>query len=120
MNTTTDAVALLGDVVDLAQEIFCRPLGDFDKRRQRCEQLEDKLETAIASGGSLGGRFLDNFAPILLQAVARAQLKRLAGDERGAAQWETLIGGLIPQVRADGARALSWLAEISQSDRPTR
>jgi hypothetical protein len=120
MNSTFAVVDLLGQIVALAQDVLCRPAGDRADRRARCEELDLKLEAAIASAGGAGARFLDNFAPMLLQAIERALLKRQYGDEQGAAQWESLVGSLMPQVRADSARALDWLAEISRTEKVAR
>lgn len=105
------AHALLNDIVAFAQDVLCRPTVRQSEHRQQCETFEAQLEAAIAAGTSFN-RHLDNGAPLLLTAIDRALFKRHCGDEDGAARWESLIGHLMPMVRADAGAALMASREI--------
>jgi hypothetical protein len=111
--TALEAVDLLTRICGFAQELLCRPLADPGARRERCEALETELEIAIAGSAQLG-RFLDNGAPLLLTAIDRSLYRRHLLDEDGAADWDCLIGHLMPLVRRDAGRALTWLKEVSR------
>jgi hypothetical protein len=113
MNTTFENVDLLNRVTALAQDVICRPLADLGKKRERCEVLDAELEIAIAAAGP-AARFLDNVAPLLLQAIDRALLKRHLNDEDGASDWESLVGALMPKVSRDTGRMIGWLKEVSR------
>jgi hypothetical protein len=114
-----EAVGLLGEIVAFAQEVSCKPvIGEANVRREHCEFLESKLQEAISSNAA-SRRYLDNFAPLLIKACDRGLVSRHWQNEDAAVKWESLIGHLMPLVRADGAAALSSLRD-DQPDRPTR
>jgi hypothetical protein len=112
-----EAATLLSEIVTFAQEVTCKPVGEIAVRREHCVFLESRLQEAIADDAG-SKRYLDNFAPLLLKAAARGLDCRQWQNEDAAAKWESLIGHLMPFVRADGAAALSSMQ--SEPDRPTR
>jgi hypothetical protein len=107
------AADLLGEIAELAIMVL-RPAGDVQLRITRCAALSEQLEREIA-GAQIGvSRFLNNFAPLLLAAIGNALRHRARFDDPAAATWESLVGFLIPHVRADAWAALSWLRDISR------
>jgi hypothetical protein len=85
--------------------VLARPLADLNGRIDHCRRLEEQLEDAVASR-RLDNRYLDNFAPLLLMAIARSLMHRHFHNAKGASDFESTIGSLIPRVRDDGAAAM--------------
>jgi hypothetical protein len=113
MSETLAAVMLLQDVADLAAQLITKPLiVDVERRRLRCEEVQQRLEAAISAGGA-GVRYLDNFAPLLLHALDRALYRRQICDETGAVKWDAVVGHLLPHTRADAAAALASMKEAA-------
>jgi hypothetical protein len=118
MSGPMDEIAIINDVVAFAQQIICRPTIELTQRRERCEELQAKLETAIGAGTSLS-RFLDNGAPLLLHAIDRALFARHCLEDDRADRWDSIIGHLMPLTRRDAGDALEMSSEILR-ERPTR
>jgi hypothetical protein len=100
------AVKLLLDITGLAEEVLGKPLAtDSSERRGRCEALARQLAAALADSAAMR-RQLNNFAPLLIQALDRA-LDCRRWNEKQAADWDSLVGLLLPKVRQDAAAALA-------------
>jgi hypothetical protein len=106
MSKTLAAAAILNDVAQLGADLLARPLiVDITPWRKRCEDLQARIEAEISSS-AFAGRYLDNFAPLMLQAIDRALYRRHLTDEPGAVKWDSVVGSLLPHVRADAGDAL--------------
>ncbi len=104
------AASIILDCTALAEELVARPVGDVTTRRQRCEELTQRLE-AEARSTVAGGRYLDNFAPLLLQAIDRALYHRHCANEAQAVKFDAVVGHLLPHARDDAAAAMSSMSE---------
>jgi hypothetical protein len=106
-----DAVALLLDVTALAERLITKPLiVEIEPQRRACDELQQRLEGSIAAWPA-AHRYLDSFAPLCLQAIARALYRRAMHDEDGAADFDAVVGSLLPKVRQDAARAMAAMRE---------
>jgi hypothetical protein len=122
-NSTMEAAALLDQVASFGERMTAQaPVVMFDdaieEARLRCEALAEQLEGMI-SAGIAAVRFLDGFAPLLLQATDRLLAYHKTRDARSK-RFAGLVTFLIPCVRDDQRAALDWLAEVSRDERVTR
>jgi hypothetical protein len=122
-NSTMDAAMLLDEIGSFGERVTAQaPIVWFDdaieEARLCCEALGEQLEDMIRRGVP-AVRFLDGFAPLLLQAIDRLLACHVTRDARSK-RFAGLVAFLVPCVRDDNRAALDWLAEVSRDERVTR
>ena len=102
--TAMDDVRILGEITAFASEIFAKPSAmESSERREHLTFLQQKFDETATSSGY---RYIAcRRAPMLLTAIKLALDARRDGEESLAADFDRLIGVLVPGVRQD-AQAL--------------
>jgi hypothetical protein len=110
LSSLQSAADLLGAIAAAGAALLVRPLVvDIARRREEIATLRAWLDRFDA--GAAGRRYLNNFAPLLLHALDRALYFRGCGDAAMAAKFDSVVGHLIAQVRADGGAALDAMRD---------
>lgn len=107
MSDLNAGAVVLQEIVVMAREMTSRPhIVDTSPRLAAVAVLRDQLgQAAVNARGTSGSHIVDNFAAMLLAAIAGALRAREFGDHRAVAKWDSVIGHLVPFV-SDDASAL--------------
>jgi hypothetical protein len=110
-----DTASLLNEIVALGLDLLCRPAMDFEARRERCRLLEARLDAEIKTS-SFCAPYLDNFAPLLLQAIRQSLAHWGYRDEHGGQRWDGLVGHLIAEARVDSGAVIEAVRDAARSE----